>query len=532
MRRNSARCFALMIVALFVLGSLPAYAAGRGKIVEFTLKDNQLMAFVKNADDTAAIQAALGRTACDDVYFQTIPDAGTKIYTLILIDNSLSIPEDSRSAIRTELLEWIAARKGNEAFAIGTVSSQVSIVRDFTDDYVRLKESIESIEYQNQEVYLTDALYDYLVTDPFQANDADVFFRILLISDGADNKTLGYTKDELQSLLKERPIPIYAIGVGGETSANNEALEYMFALARATGGEALLLQDLNNTTSIMSVMEADWNNLVVTVEIPESAKDGSLQTLTITLHDQEGGSTVVSQDSIRMPLATVETSQVDEPSESIPAEGNITEDITPTTNPEDKTQAEKELPFPLIAGGAAVAVVLIIIIIIVAIVLGRRKKAARKEAAAVPQFTAKESMVHVSPREAGIQRQVDREADGTQYLEESGTSNATVQLWGQDEICRITLTDIHSPEKFYQVSMGSSLIIGASIESDICVNYDRTVSRTHCEIVWEGGELFLINHSQSNGTLLNGVRVVSKTPLTSGSIITMGRVEMRIEIDG
>ena len=120
----------------------------------------------------------------------------------------------------------------------------------------------------------------------------------------------------------------------------------------------------------------------------------------------------------------------------------------------------------------------------------------------------------------------------TQRLEEDSAGDETVQLWGQNEICRITLTDIHFPEKFYQVSIESSLTIGASQESDICVNYDRTVSRTHCEIIREGKELFLINHSQSNGTLLNGMRVVSKTPLTSGSIIKMGRVEMRIEING
>ena len=46
----------------------------------------------------------------------------------------------------------------------------------------------------------------------------------------------------------------------------------------------------------------------------------------------------------------------------------------------------------------------------------------------------------------------------------------------------------------------------------------------------EGSQLYLRNHSQSNGTLLNGCQVVDKVPLSSGSIIKMGRVEMRVEL--
>lgn len=516
MRKNFAKWFVVMIAALFMLGSMPAYAAGSGRIVEFVLKDSQLTAFVKNAGEPVAVSAALGRTACDDVYYQTITDAGTKIYTLILIDNSLSIPENSRSAIRTELLEWIAARNGNDAFAVGTVSSQVSIVRDFTADYVQLKEAIETIQYKNQEVYLTDALYGYLVNDPFHVDDENIFYRILLISDGADNKSLGYTKDELLSLLKERSVPVYMMGVGGGTSANNETLENMFALARATGGETFLLRDLSNTASLVSVMENDRSNLVVTVGIPEAAQDGSLQTLTITLQDQDGGSMVVLQDGIRMPLAIAGSPQDGDSSERGEA------------MPGDKTPAEKEFSFLLIVGIVAAAVVVLVIILVV-ILSGRRKKTVHE---ATPQFAAMASAKQEqSSQEQIVRQEAIREAEGTQYLEKPDDGAGTVQLWGQDDICRITLTDIHSPEKYYQVSMESSLTIGASIGSDICLDYDRTVSRTHCEIVREGKALFLINHSQSNGTLLNGVRVTAKTPLVSGSTIKMGRVEMRIQID-
>ena len=530
MKRNVVRRIASIIVALFMLTNLSAYAAGSGKIVEYTLKEDQLTAFVKNAGETDVVSATLGRTACEDVYFQTISDAGIKMYTLILVDNSLSIPEDSRTACQTELVEWIAARKGNEAFAVGTVSDQISIAQDFTDDYIQLKEIIEKIEYKNQETYLTDALYDYLADNPFLSGEGEIFYRILLISDGVDNKALGYTKDELLSLLEKTPVPIYTVGINGKDSNNNEELENMFALARATGGDAVLLQALSGTeASLLSLMEEDWSNLAVTAKIPKTAQDGSLQTLTITLQEQDSGSETVSLDGIRMPLTAADAAPEDAP---VPAKVEPPEDKNPAAEtggntPEENAPEEKgSSSLPVIGITAATAV---LVLILAVILLSRRSKPPCSEAA-VPQPTAKGDKAG-RLQESVRPNRVDEEPEGTQRLEDLSGGDQTIQLWGQDEICSITLTDIHFPEKFYQMSMASSLIIGASRESDICVNYDRTVSRTHCEIIREGEDLFLINHSQSNGTLLNGIRVVAKTPLSSGNIIKMGRVEMRIEID-
>lgn len=64
----------------------------------------------------------------------------------------------------------------------------------------------------------------------------------------------------------------------------------------------------------------------------------------------------------------------------------------------------------------------------------------------------------------------------------------------------------------------------------LCIDYDKTVPHRHCEIIKEGSEFYLVNHSQSNGTLLDGYRVTNRVSLPSGSIIKMDRVEMRVSI--
>jgi len=111
---------------------------------------------------------------------------------------------------------------------------------------------------------------------------------------------------------------------------------------------------------------------------------------------------------------------------------------------------------------------------------------------------------------------------------ESGGGAGTIGLWDETSTCRVTLTDIHFPDRSYEKTITTSLTIGFAQESDICVDYDRTVSRRHCEIIRDSSGLYLVNHSQSNGTLLNGYQITARAPLLSGSILKMGRVEMRI----
>lgn len=94
----------------------------------------------------------------------------------------------------------------------------------------------------------------------------------------------------------------------------------------------------------------------------------------------------------------------------------------------------------------------------------------------------------------------------------------------------ITLTDIHAEDKCFQDVIGKSLLIGRSINADIRIDYDQSVSREHCEILREGDSFYIINHSQINRTMLNGERIEKKTPIVDGAIIKMGRVEMRVNI--
>lgn len=494
---------------VFLLAILPVCAAGNAQIVELKQDDAKLRLWVRNAGSGGEVTAMLGRMPVDDAAAQTFLESGMELHTLILIDNSLSIPDGDRPEIRDRLLELIAARRENEYYSLGTISDHVTIIQDFTKDYMQLRSALNTLEYQYQDTFLTDALYDYLLTNPFEEHN-NSFERILLVSDGMDNKSLGYTKGELQGVLKDLPMPIYAIGIQNENETIHEDLENMYALTRATNGQSLLLSDLSSDTdSLITMMDADWNNLLVTVSIPESLQDGSLQTLTL----QFGGEgPAVSLDNIRMPLLT------EQPSVSEP-------EPTPEPEPEpEPTPEPKSAKQPYNVLLLAILGVVSFIAVVLAFLLLRKKKSPETDSGDNTIFTSPEP--EPQPQSGTADRRTV--LVGGAAAGETQCGRKTVRVLNQRPVYSVTLTDIHNPAKIYQKTIETTLTIGAFPESDICISYDSTVSGRQCELILEGDALYLVNHSHSNITELNGQVVNQKMNVASGSTIKMGLVEMRV----
>ncbi|MBN1515469.1 FHA domain-containing protein [Candidatus Sumerlaeota bacterium] len=72
------------------------------------------------------------------------------------------------------------------------------------------------------------------------------------------------------------------------------------------------------------------------------------------------------------------------------------------------------------------------------------------------------------------------------------------------------------------------ITIGRSRDNDIVIE-NLNVSRSHARIRVEGGKYILTDLNSSNGTLVNGERV-TKTELSEGDVISVGRVEFRFTV--
>jgi hypothetical protein len=60
---------------------------------------------------------------------------------------------------------------------------------------------------------------------------------------------------------------------------------------------------------------------------------------------------------------------------------------------------------------------------------------------------------------------------------------------------------------------------------------DHFVSSEHALITYRGGNWWLEDRGSSNGTLLNGTRITEPVILSSGDLIGIGRVTLRLQLE-
>ena len=72
--------------------------------------------------------------------------------------------------------------------------------------------------------------------------------------------------------------------------------------------------------------------------------------------------------------------------------------------------------------------------------------------------------------------------------------------------------------------------VGRSPHHGLVIDHP-SVSADHCEILVYGPEVIVREHGSTNGTFVEGVRVVGQRPVKSGQIIRFGEIEARLELE-
>lgn len=510
-----------------------AAAANPGDVICSEVNEENIVLYVQNPGEIENIECQIGTVSCGDISYGAISEQEVPVSTLLLMDNSLSVSKEYRPMIGEIMNNIVANRMAGEQFTVATFSDKVTYLLEDSSDYAQLKQTIDGIEYADQETYLTDVLYEIL--NDWKQNPEPGYKRIVVVSDGVDNKAIGYTKEELNELIKEQPYPIYSMGCTYKNGSNNEELENMFALSRATNASYWLLDDVSDAMTVVSGV-AEGNDVVrVEVKVPAEVCDGTDKGVKLTM--QAGSETKETSTVVEMPFAVVETvTAVETKPEPVVEEPEAAEE-TEVEETEETAEEEKsgvfggilKNPKLLVLGGIAVVALggAAAAVIVLINILKKKKEDEKFEVAPEGAFSRAAEPAPANPVIP----------DRTEYAGNMmSDGDNTAMVWpGAAKTRMLIITDVKYPARRFETPINGTVVIGRSREDgcQVVIDYDKSVSRRHCQICLDGNQLKVKDLGSRNKTFLGEDReLIGEVEISSGSILKLGNVKVKVELRG
>lgn len=531
--------FSLFIVfLLFCTETIYTFAGGE-TVITSTTDDDGVYLYLKGienlSEDTVTVQ--IGNTVCDNVAVMGLDGCSIPMRTVILIDNSLSIRAGNRTDIQNILIGLTEQSMAGEEYRIGTFSNSITWLTEYSSDYELMKSAINSIQYENQNTYFNDCLYHLI--EEINSNHDEVYTRVIMISDGADDQGIGYTGYEVNALVEKSNIPVYMIGTPGD----NKALETMFSYARASGADHYQLGAVSNEDVINGLL-ADHGLMCVHI-IPDAGMlDGSQKNIQVILSAAEGEIRLTA--TVNMPFAAGNV-PVEEPEASAEEEPEVEE---------EESEQEQAQPLPVLGGTTETDAaadntdndeqgfrMTLLIVIISAVVIAAAAAVVlmiviRKKKQKVDSENTS-SGIDGSPSIASTPFDVNGEDDKTLLISINSAhkdENATRMLLGQPmqqqtPTVFLVLKSLDRANTEFRVPIRDAVRIGRK-NTDIVVDFDKHISSNHCEIIKRGELMYIKDLGSLNGTFYENIQVLDQEiPIVDGGTIRLGNSKFKVTLD-
>ena len=338
---------------------------------------------------------------------------------------------------------------------------------------------------------MTKSLYQVLQS---QRPEEQVFQRILLITDGAEDSTYSYM-EEIVELTATKPCPIHIIGCAqkDKKALKRSVIEY---LAEKTEGNVHFTTDSSPSEVVQKLaMERNLTRLLVTPGEAGAVQEGHIRVQYEQQEMYQQLEAVVHMpilEEVRLPFC----------------EGAALVTKAP------QTKVKKEYSFGVMG---VICLFMLLSGMGILLLLQRIRKSKKK----------------VDYRRPETQEPADYADDRTYFMGGTNTGRGDTQwIWEEKyNQFHIVLREQAGKLQSYEASFDKPIIIGRKRkETAICIEQDSTVSGQHCELIPRNGRLFIKDLDSSNGTFVEGKRVLLETEVTSGMNLRLGRLELKLEI--
>ena len=552
----------LFSLFVWVLCAVCVQAAENGQVMSYGRTDDSVVFYIRHPGGDATATAMVGNEPMN----VTIEGADSPIPTVtwVLVDNSKSI-SGNKDRVQQLLLDLIAEKNPNEKINLYTFAEGLHELRKESGSYADLKSSITEITYRDQYTYLADVLQEVWTQEYDEFNKRprrNEYVRVFVVCDGADNNPRGISLETLISHLKEFNIPVYIVGCGDD----NAALRAMANISYNTGAQYWDMWDLN-TEVIAAAMRWDELPVKAKVFIPENLRDGVRKQVEITFPDGVRVRTEALMPSDLQPTPVPATQSITLNKSTLSLLPDNQETLIATTNPagqgilwtsSDASIAEvspngavlakgfgtavitasiinstesaictvtvSETPTPSMPFWVKILIGVLLALLIVAAAVGvylylKNRKTDDIQPVSAPRSAKKREIVVDQ-----TQPMTDDDMDDEEDMPE------TVPLNGSGAQHMLSLSDLKNSAYSFQAPLRNKVSIGRAPHNQIVIDYDKSVSGSHCEIFVDGSGFKIRDLNSSNGTFVNGSEVSDTATIFDGSVLRLGRAEFKVVI--
>ena len=512
-----ASCCVALAASFLVANSEAATSLQISQIADGS---KELSVFLRFDESTGAVakgaasgkfEAALGSLPLTVKGVSAYSAAQAGIALVVAIDVSASLNRRNFEQIKKVVIELVQQMPQRSRVALIAIGSEVRTIKDFTGDFTSVTSAISVLSPSDQET----SLYEAIVKAQEVAARIDTSLptrrAVLVITDGIDDSHKGYSKEEVMRRIGEGIAPVYSIGLvkTPNWAAQQDALKALAQLSRASGGDYVQATGESLAASFKALKGSIEIVQVAALDCGSCIRDGISRRLQIVYND--GNTSITDSRDVRL-LVLSPAVPIPQPDK---AKSKATKDDTwlqiQRTKVERLVQIYPWLPWAL--GGT---LSLLVLLGVAWLVRASAKRRALIIDGSNPNLHGWGSAIHM-PGEDGAPN-----VRGDSTLEEERTTTARHPSSGRS----ITLAVAGQERKV--ISLDRSITIGRANNNSISIPNDTESSARHAEIAERKGIPVLADLGSTNGSYLNGTRIVHPEPLADGDLVVIGRTEIRI----
>lgn len=565
------KIFTLILVLLILLPS-KAYAEEtlQVNLENYQIQANMLTVYFNTnlMQDLSLSQLTLTLSGkeLDVNEIRTIALAQEGISYLFLVDVSGSMKGQKISSMKKILTAISELITDKDNAAIMLVGNNTKFL-NFISDNEKMQEQIDSIEKSSEDTNLYAAIIEAL--DILNTNHLVKAKKCLVIlSDGKDDYTRGYTREEVNSRIEASNIPIHTVAIlsAGATRDEIEASKVLGSFARLSAGGIDTVFGLDNRTAddiAKRIVESLEHGYIIRTDLTgyEISSDQAYMELKISSEDMQTVTDgyMINTAEIKKQLSTLKISH---------ETGNIKTDYTGVTEDsngnarnsfdasekdgqalysddssgEEAESTAKTNNFTLIKEHKEsdwddkawtddtyelmwvdddlpdskeyarewiwIAVVVLLVFVISGITFFLLKYFPKKKSA----------------------KNIPQNLDSDGNLEDTQAENVSDNISIQIPRLELRFTKVGLNEgQAYTALIDKELVIGRNPEkADLTFPGDEHLSSRHCKITYINDKVYIEDLNSTNRTYLNGIPINQVHVLEQDDIILIGSMELRI----